>query len=78
MRHFRYAILLILAAIPAAFGQATTSLRGTVNDPQGVAIDSAMVQLQGGQTGFRRSTLTDATGVYQFAQVPPGTYTVVL
>jgi hypothetical protein len=77
MRHLRYAILLILAGVAAVFGQATTSLRGTVNDPQGAAIDSAMVQLQGGQTGFRRSTLTDVAGVYQFAQVPPGTYTIV-
>src|SRR2546430_1653893 len=72
---------LVLAAvlgIQTAWGQATTSLRGTVNDPQGAAIDGASVQLQDDQTGFRRTVLTDATGVYQFAEVPPGTYTVVI
>src|SRR5579859_1116392 len=70
--------LLSLAGIPAAWGQATSSLRGVISDPQGAAIDSANVSLLNGQTGFRRSVLTDATGSYQFLQFPPGTYTMTV
>src|SRR5579871_2055678 len=70
--------LLMLAAMPAVWSQATSSLRGKVSDPQGAAIQSAVISLQNRQTGFQRSTETDATGVYQFLQVPPGTYTVVV
>jgi hypothetical protein len=60
-----------------AFGQATTSLRGTVTDPQGGIIGGAVLDLVSEETGFKRSVVTDETGVYQFAQVPPGSYVVV-
>jgi hypothetical protein len=73
----------VLAALVCAFshsimGQATSSLRGVVTDAQGAAIESANVTLENGQTGFRRSTITDSTGVYQFPQVPPGTYALTI
>jgi protocatechuate 3,4-dioxygenase beta subunit len=67
---------LTCALAPEIWGQATTSLRGTVTDAQGAAIDAAIVTLQNAAVGFRRSALTDATGVYQFSQVPPGVYSV--
>ena len=67
---------LACALAPEIWGQATTSLRGTVTDAQGAAIDAAIVTLQNAAVGFRRSALTDATGVYQFVQVPPGVYSV--
>lgn len=70
--------LVTFATTSAVWGQATTSLRGTVSDSQGGAIDSANVTLQNGQTGFKRSVVTDATGTYQFLQVPPGAYVVVV
>ena len=66
------------AAMSTLWGQATSSLRGKVSDSQGSAVQSAIVSLQNAQTGFRRSAETDPTGVYQFLQVPPGTYTVVV
>ncbi len=65
-----------LASLPGLWGQATTSLRGTITDPQGAAIDSATVTLLNSQVGLRRSALTDATGTYQFLQVPPGVYSL--
>jgi hypothetical protein len=68
--------LLISLAPTTVFGQATTSLRGTITDPQGAAIDTATVTLQNGQVGLRRNVLTDATGAYQFVQVPPGLYSL--
>jgi hypothetical protein len=80
-RLFRSRALLaavILASMSAVWGQATTSLRGVVSDSQGGAIDSANITLQNGQTGFKRSVITDVTGTYQFLQVPPGAYVVLV
>src|SRR6266404_1741457 len=70
--------LMTFASISAVWGQATTSLRGIVSDAQGGAVDSANATLQNNQTGFKRSVITDATGAYQFLQVPPGAYAVTI
>jgi Carboxypeptidase regulatory-like domain len=67
----------IIFITAAAFGQATSSLRGTVTDAQGGIVGGAVMELVGEQTGFKRSVVTDETGLYQFAQVPPGTYVLV-
>ncbi|HYR43297.1 MAG TPA: TonB-dependent receptor [Terriglobia bacterium] len=67
--------VLFMAAV--LLGQATSSLRGTVTDSQGGVIGGAVLDLVGEQTGFKRSVVTDETGVYQFAQVPPGTYVLI-
>jgi len=69
---------LLLACALSAWSQATTSLRGTITDEQGAAIDTAAVLLQSAATGFRRSVLTDATGSYQILQVPPGSFTLTV
>src|ERR1700682_986695 len=70
--------LVMSMGMSTLWGQATSSVRGKVSDSQGAAIQSAVVSLQNAQTGFRRGAETDPTGVYQFLQVPPGTYTVVV
>lgn len=72
----RLLCLTALAAV-AAFGQATTSLRGTVTDPTGAVIPGAEVILLDPETQFSRSSLANESGIYQFPQVPPGTYTVL-
>jgi hypothetical protein len=36
------------------------------------------VTLRNAQTGFRRQSLSNANGEYQFLQVVPGTYTVTV
>ena len=78
IRSSAFLALLVLSGIVAAWGQTTSSLRGIVTDSQGGAVDSASALLQNDQTGFKRSVLTDATGVYQFLQVPPGTYVLAI
>ena len=71
-------VIMALASISAAWGQATTSLRGIVSDAQGGAVESANATLQNDQTGFKRSVITDPTGAYQFLQIPPGAYVLVV
>ncbi len=66
----------VLLSDGTAWGQAYTSLKGTVTDPTGAVVSGATVTLTNVNTGVSRSTTTDATGTYQFTQVPPGTYSV--
>jgi hypothetical protein len=76
-RRFSVPLSLVLSAF-AAYSQSTTSLRGTVSDPSAAVIPQAMVTLQDPATGFKRQILTGADGVYQFLQVTPGTYQLVV
>src|SRR5271157_6056379 len=70
-------IVLTLATL--SWGQAsTTSVRGTVSDPQAAVVPDANVTISNLSTGFSQSTKTDEHGVYQFLQIPPGTYTLTV
>jgi hypothetical protein len=69
--------MLILSAA-LAWGQATTSLRGTISDPSGAVIPNAKVSLLNTDTGFQRSTGSGAEGNYEFLQVLPGTYRLLV
>ena len=71
------AIMLLVSALVLA-QTATSSLRGTVTDPQGALIADANATLSNPSTGFSQSTKTDDRGFYQFLQVPPGTYTLTV
>jgi Carboxypeptidase regulatory-like domain len=66
--------LTILLVSSLAWGQATTSLRGTVTDPSGAVIPGCTVTLTSPETGFVRTTTSGPDGVYEFLVVPPGTY----
>ncbi len=68
--------LALLGAATMLCGQSSSSLRGTVIDPQGAVIPEVLVTLTNNGTASSRETLTDATGVYQFLQMPPGEYTL--
>lgn len=67
-------ILSVLLVIPNAWGQATTSLRGTISDPSGAAIPSATILLTNAGTNLQRTATSDPQGNYVFSQVLPGTY----
>jgi hypothetical protein len=58
--------------------QSTTSLRGTVTDPGGGVIPEAIVTMSNLENGFRRQMLTNGSGEYQFPQVAPGKYQIVI
>ena len=64
--------------IGRAWGQATTSLRGTVTDPGGASIADALVTITNANTGFVRTATTKLDGSYTFVELLPGTYTVAV
>lgn len=79
-RHLLHLAAVVLLAVggcdsaptPAGIGG---SVRGTVVDDTGAAVSDAAVALtRNGQAA--RTVTSDADGVYAFADVPPGTYTL--
>ncbi len=69
--------LIVLISPGSLFAQsATSSLRGSVSDPQGAVIVGASVELIRPETGYHSAHVTGKDGSYQFLQIPPGTYTL--
>ncbi len=76
----RFLFLSLLAAVSSVnvFSQSSALLRGTVSDQQGALIPDAIVTLTNASTGFNRATTTNTQGEYQFLQIAPGTYKMVV
>ena len=61
------------------FAQETTGgLQGTVKDATGAVVSGAHVELRGANLVGLKSSDTDSSGYYRFANVPPGTYTITV
>jgi hypothetical protein len=72
--------LVVLLTVPltvplTVHGQViTASVRGAVTDEQGAALPDADVTITNDATGYSRSTKSGNDGVYNFADLPLGTY----
>ena len=74
-----FSTALIFFFITSGFAQTgTTSLRGTVVDPNGAVIPGAQVTLASPEIGVSLNTQTDKTGFYQFRDVRPATYVLTV
>jgi hypothetical protein len=71
-------VCLLTAVSSAAAQSGTSGVRGTVADEQGAHVPGATVTLTNPETNFSRTTVTDASGDYQFASLPPGSYTITV
>lgn len=67
-------IFLMVLAAAQARAQVTAEMLGTVTDPSGSAIASAVIEAQEQRTGFVRSTVSDARGRYDLPALPPGEF----
>ncbi|MGB6688952.1 MAG: carboxypeptidase-like regulatory domain-containing protein [Terracidiphilus sp.] len=54
------------------------TILGTVTDSTGAVVGHTTIQLINSATGARTTTLSNGSGYYQFADVIPGTYTIVV
>ncbi|HKD07077.1 MAG TPA: carboxypeptidase-like regulatory domain-containing protein [Bryobacteraceae bacterium] len=71
------AIATVLFLITAANAQnVTSSIVGRVVDPASAVLAAAPVTLTDQNTGNSRAATTDSSGVFRFADVAPGTYSV--
>lgn len=69
------ALLVVLVFVSSALAQTgTSSVRGTVTDPQGNLVAGATVTLTNASKNFTRTQITAQDGGYVFTAVPPDTY----
>lgn len=68
--------MLALFAVAAFAQQYSGTITGTVTDPQGAAIAGIPVTAINTATNATYNAVSSATGVYNFAQLPVGTYEV--
>ena len=70
-------VLLFCAVASLARGQvATGTLFGEIRDESGATVAAAQVVAQQEATGFKRTALSDASGVYRIGPLAPGVYLV--
>jgi len=69
-----FACLILSIAVIAQLP--TSTLNGTITDPQGAAVASAKVTITNEATSVSREITTDAQGFYTFANLVPGLYTL--
>jgi hypothetical protein len=62
---------------PSAPAQ-TTHLSGMVTDPAGARVAQAQVVVDQKDRGFRRSTMTNETGLFSIPLLPPATYSITV
>lgn len=70
-------LLLLALAAPAAAQLDTATVIGLVTDAQGAVIPGATITATNKNSGFVRSTTSDAEGRYRLAALTPGSYEVV-
>jgi hypothetical protein len=72
-------VLALALFVSSAFGQAVSStVLGTVTDSSGAVMVNAKVTLTEVNTQINRTSQTNESGNYTFADVPPGTYAVTV
>jgi hypothetical protein len=84
MRRFKYifsscVVFVFIGCFLNAGAQTTTStIEGTVTDPNGAVIAGATVKASGTTLATERSTTTDSDGHYRLTALPAGTYTLTI
>jgi uncharacterized protein (DUF2141 family) len=78
-------ILYLSFLVPLLFGSVATfaqvtegSITGSVTDQSGAAVVKAQVVTRNTATGAERAEVTDASGLYRFQYLQPGTYSVTV
>ncbi|HEV2802964.1 MAG TPA: TonB-dependent receptor [Pyrinomonadaceae bacterium] len=67
-------LIFLLACCADSFAQGTTTVRGTVVDPQGAGVAGATITLSNPEKNFVRTQTTNEDGGYTFPLIPPGNY----
>jgi len=76
MRRLFLVLGLFCALCATAASQTFGEITGQVTDPSGAATPSAAVTVTNTATNIARTTTTNASGIYSFPDLVPGTYQV--
>jgi hypothetical protein len=68
------ALFIMLSCLPAARAQVSASIKGTVTDPSGAPVPSAVVKVKNLETEATRNSTTDDSGRYLALSLPVGEY----
>lgn len=68
--------ILLISFAGGVYGQGAASLSGVIKDPTGGVVGKAVVTLTEDKTAAKRSTISSDAGVYSFADVAPGSYSL--
>lgn len=71
-----FLVLLLAASDPLGQSGSAASVSGTVTDPSGAVIPGAQVHLTSPVSGLSRTAVTDATGQFQFSNIPIHPYSI--
>ena len=78
-RNVLLSLLAVLALAAVASAQSFLgTIRGTVTDETAAVISGAKVTVSNENTGFSREVTSNASGAFVFAELPVGSYTVVV
>ena len=69
-------LLMTLGCLELSAQQITGSIRGTVVDPSGAVVQSALISAQQTETGLTRTASTDRSGGYVLVELPIGHYQI--
>jgi Carboxypeptidase regulatory-like domain len=72
--HVTWVLVAFLLITTTATAQSTTQLNGSVSDPSGGSVAGAKITLTDTATGLQRTAISNAAGLYQFLDMPPGDY----
>src|SRR5262249_7706985 len=71
-------LVLFLSLGRQVWAQSYRSLRGTVSDKSGATVNGARVTLSSPERAIERTATTGQAGEYEFSQLAPGTYQLVV
>jgi hypothetical protein len=74
MRTLTLALLVFFTGFPAVAQIDRANLNGVLTDPAGARIAGAKVEIEAKDTGLRRTTESNESGVYTFTGLPVGVY----
>jgi len=72
-------LVFLLTLLATGFAMAQTTggtLRGTITDPQGLPVGQVAVHLLNNQTQATVTVMTEASGIYNYPDLPVGTYSI--
>src|SRR3977135_2893833 len=68
--------VLILLGLTPLFASPTGSVAGVIRDPSGAPVPGVHVTLQNGKTNAQRLAVSDSSGVFQFLQIEPASWSL--
>ncbi len=78
MKNLKALLLCAVVAVPGYAQLLTGRISGTVIDASSAVVSGAHVEALNADTNLKLSTITSSNGIYQFANVPIGTYKVTV